>query len=95
MPGEIMQEIQDLRSKANDAQRLYEQTKFFAEKAHNMSVEAYEQALDLYSQANAIQIPGVDVAQLMAESNRIKDEVLVIFFSWNNIERVAIHLHRD
>ena len=79
MPEEIMQEIQNLKTKAMEAQRLYEQTKFFAEKARNMSVEAYEQALDLYSQANAIQIPGVDVGQLMAESNRIKDEVRVLF----------------
>ena len=70
-----MQEIQDLRTKANNAQRLYEQTKFFAEKALNMSAEAYEQALDLYSAANAVQIPSVDVEQLMLESNRIKDEV--------------------
>ena len=54
---------------------MYEQTKFFAEKALNMSVDAYEQALDLYSQANAIQIPGVDVDQLLAESERIKNEV--------------------
>ena len=74
-----MREIVDLKTKALEAQRLYEQTKFFAEKARNMSVEAYEQALDLYSQANAIQIPGVDVAQLMSESNRIKDEVLIVF----------------
>lgn len=74
MPGNIMQEIQDLRTKANNAQRLYEQTKFFAEKALNMSAEAYEQALELYSAANAVQIPSVDVEQLMMESNRIKDE---------------------
>ena len=84
MPEEIMQEIQNLKTKAMEAQRLYEQTKFFAEKARNMSVEAYEQALDLYSQANAIQIPGVDVGQLMAESNRIKDEVRVTFQSLDN-----------
>ena len=83
-----MQEIQDLRTKANNAQRLYEQTKFFAEKALNMSVEAYEQALDLYSAANAVQIPSVDVEQLMMESNRIKDEV------WSeNIQSLEIFLY--
>ena len=75
LPGDILKEIQELRNKANNAQRMYEQTKFFAEKALNMSVDAYEQALDLYSQANAIQIPGVDVDQLLAESERIKNEV--------------------
>ena len=75
MPGNILQEIHDLRTKANNAQRMYEQTKFFAEKALNMSVDAYEQALALYTEANAVQLPGVDVEQLLAESNRIKEEV--------------------
>ena len=83
MPGNILQEIHDLRTKANNAQRMYEQTKFFAEKALNMSVDAYEQALALYTEANAVQLPGVDVEQLLAESNRIKEEVgITVYPQW-------------
>ncbi|KAL4219663.1 Laminin-type epidermal growth factor-like domai [Mactra antiquata] len=78
MPGSIMLDIQELQAKTDDASRKYNQTKFFAEKALNMSMQAYDEALDLYSQATSLQIPAINVDLLIAESNRIKEEAAVI-----------------
>ncbi|KAL3871372.1 hypothetical protein ACJMK2_039377 [Sinanodonta woodiana] len=74
MPGGVMQEIQVLQQKAANAQELYKTVQFLAEKARNASILAYQEALDLYTEATSIQIPGVDVNRLMAEAAQIKKE---------------------
>lgn len=74
MPGNIMQEIEELRRKVVETQRLYNQTKEIAEKALNLSTEAYNKALNLYTQATSLHIPGIDVEQLITQSNKIKLE---------------------
>ncbi|WAR30636.1 LAMC1-like protein [Mya arenaria] len=74
MPQDIQEDIQDLKDRANEADRLYEQTKFFADKALNLSLEAYNEALQLYTQATSLQIPNVNVEQLMADAENIKKQ---------------------
>ena len=40
-----------------------------------MSMEAYDEALALYSDATNVDIPAVDIERLLEESKRIKEEV--------------------
>lgn len=64
-----------LLARTEESNRLYERTNFTANMALKMSIEAYNEALTLFSDAQNLQLPGVNVQQLMKESNRIKEEV--------------------
>ncbi|KAH3797950.1 hypothetical protein DPMN_151540 [Dreissena polymorpha] len=67
MPQDIKRDIEDLKKRYIQPLALYDRTKFFANKALNMSTEAYNEALDLYSQAVSLQ-------QLVLEADIIKKE---------------------
>ena len=47
-------------------------------------MEAYNEALTLYSAAQNLQLPGVSVERLMDESNRIKDMVSARYYTTVN-----------
>lgn len=65
----------------NDADRLYNQTRTFAESAKQRAIDAYDEALKLYTDATSIQLPGTDVPALKSNAMLIKREVIIFRFA--------------
>jgi hypothetical protein len=60
---------------------LYNQTRTFAESAKQRAIDAYDEALKLYTDATSIQLPGTDVGALKSNAILIKKEVIIFFFT--------------
>ena len=58
-----------------DAEALFNQTKSLSERALQQAKTAYQDALEIYSQARNLGKPEVDVEQLRQEAASIKSEV--------------------
>jgi len=71
-----------LQSRASDAKEKYEDTRFFAVQALNMSMDAYQAALQLYTDAQSLQIPAVNTQHLTNEANSIKEKVRILYFKF-------------
>ena len=60
---------------ASEAESSYEQTQTMAERALSQAQEAYQDSLDIYSEATSLTLPEVNLDQLEAESQTIKADV--------------------
>lgn len=56
---------------------LYNQTKELAERALKQATDAYDDSLDIYTDADSINLPYVDIDGLKEDASEIKDEVRV------------------
>lgn len=60
-----------------DAESLYETTKNMADQALREAQEAYDDSLDIFSTAESIVLPNIDVDIMKDDAQDIKDEVRV------------------
>ena len=58
-----------------DAEQLFEGTRNLADKALQEAGEAYKQSLSLYTNADSVVVPKVDVDTLVSEAEDVKTEV--------------------
>ena len=58
------------------AQELYEQTKTISDQAKQQAQDAYRDSLSIYTEANSLTLPELNVEDFNAASNLIKEEVL-------------------
>ena len=65
-----------------DAESLYETTKNMADQALREAQEAYDDSLDIFSTAESIVLPNIDVDIMKDDAQDIKDEVRVSVL-WN------------
>lgn len=58
-----------------DAEQLFEGTRNLADKALQEADEAYKQSISLYTDADSVVVPEVDVDTLVSEAEDVKTEV--------------------
>ena len=58
-----------------DAESLYETTKNMADQALRKAQEAYDDSLEIFSNAESIVLPNIDVDTMKDDAKDIKDEV--------------------
>ena len=58
-----------------DAESLYETTKNMADQALRKAQDAYDDSLDIFSTAESIVLPNINVDMMKDDANDIKDEV--------------------
>ena len=58
-----------------DAESLYETTKNMADQALRKAQEAYDDSLDIFSTAESIVLPNINVDTMKDDAKDIKDEV--------------------
>ncbi|KAI0241520.1 Laminin subunit gamma-1 [Lamellibrachia satsuma] len=78
MPTYVADDLGRLQTDVFDAEQLFEGTRNLADKALQEADEAYKQSISLYTDADSVVVPEVDVDTLVSEAEDVKTEAAEI-----------------